>query len=1096
MNVIIISESSGKAVPTTRKILDRFCTRIGSNTWEAAISEEGLGTVHALLRRKHSRLMSVACHRITHHGRRILLWTVGEQSRFSPTGQVATGWSGHHLPVGDSLTSPAVRLLSIVVELAGLLHDMGKGLVAFQKMIRGGVPEAVRHEWLSGEVLLAMIGVAEISDIQSEADWMVALSECLAADNIAGLLNLRLQEREPLRVNAPSLDAKTQQRLPVFAALWWLVVSHHRLPEGVASIAQPALVCGQTHLRVGEKVGAWAECCKFSHQGQPWESVAWVLRFTEALTALSRLVGESPEHVLDSDCVRLFGRFALLLADQSVSSAADASTLNSGDGKDVAYANTVRVAGAPAYGQLLPRHLLDVARKSVRAIEWLPKLRRQLPSIENAALPPMFRKRSPPQFAWQDDAVRLLRTRATDIAQGAFFGVLVAGTGSGKTVAAPKLLAAISGKGLRFTYTSPTRILTLQAWDKLRSQGFADDQCAAIIGDSTVFDLYQNSKAQDAGAEVDAEGVELSVAGGQSAVPDDFETRYPLASHLNQRERTILCSPVLSTTLDALMKMADTRRSGYVLHGLRLMSADLIVDEVAAYSPVDLMALGRLMEVAGFWRVNVIIASATMAPAIAKGLFVAWRMGLDRRARMDGMTLPAYAGWFSDSASAVCRQIADECDFERHHRQFVGAVTVQQRLSPVIRSVGYVGNDTDLVRVPGFISGKSKDEVSAGLLRGIEHLHQVHAFGAGNGKRVSVGCVQLVNVKDCQKLARGLTRVKLAGLTVKVVCLHARLTLAVRSLIESRLDKMLLRHDGDSVPLVDPDLSDAVWMASGDVVVVVVSTMESTGRDHDYDWGILETRDFGTIGQFAGRIRRHRKQGLPGNLLVFDRPLRYWQSGKTEGSAFKFYGVNDSVGNGDTRLPVGVVLNKQRMSEMLYDRFRHDDGGFLVVDNESAIAESTVGGKTAGDIFEIERERLEQALLAMPAGNAPLSVAAWIGVSSPLIRMSSWHASAFRFRETRGEEALVWRDGGGWKARMSNDGGKIPVSWESPALVSLNERGLLFSVVEDNLVSVLGEQIGLAAECYAEKLGCVRILGRNGDGWGYHWALGMVAAEP
>lgn len=1092
MNVIFISESSGKAAITTRKILDRFCTRIGSNSWEAAISEEGLGTVHALIRQKHSRQMSVSCHRITHHGRRSLMWIVGDRERFSPTGQVATGWTGRHLPVGDSTAAPSVRLLSVVVELAGLLHDLGKGLVAFQEMIRGGLAEAARHEWLSGEVLLSMIDAPEIKDIQSESAWIDSLMACLASENLTAVLNDRLKKRKPLCVNTVVLDAGTQQRLSVFSALWWLIVSHHRLPEGTASISQATLVSGLTHLRVGEDVGPWRDCRKFSHKGQPWESDAWMLRASEALKALATLVSDMQSPSLDNDCVRLFGRLALLLADQSVSSGAIPCGVSDSKSQDVAYANTVRMADMQSFGQLLPRHLLDVARKGSRAVDWLPRLRRQLPSIESSALPPMFRKASPARFAWQDDAVRLLRTRAKDIEKGAFFGVLVAGTGTGKTVAAPKLLAAISGKGVRFTYTSPTRILTLQAWDKLRSQGFAEDQCAAIIGDSTVFELYQNSKEQESGAAVDLEGVELSVAGGKSSVPDDFETRYPLVKHLNQRERTILCAPVLSTTLDTLMKMADTRRSGYVLHGLRLLSADLIVDEVAAYSPVDLMALGRLMEVAGFWRVNVIICSATMAPAIAKGLYGAWHVGLGRRAAMDGLALPAYAGWFSDAAPGVCRQINDVAAFENHHRQFVVTISVQQRLAPVIRSIGYVGGNGDLARVPGFISGASKVEVSEGLLHGIEHLHRTHAVDVGNGKRLSVGCVQLVNVKDCQKVTKGLTRVKIAGLTVKVVCLHARLSLAVRTMIESRLDRMLLRQDGDAVPLIDPDVADAVRAAKSDVVVIVVSTMESTGRDHDYDWGILETRDFGTIGQFAGRIRRHRPQGLPGNLLVLDRPLRCWQSEKTEGGAFMFYGVNDPVGKGDTRLPVGGVSNKRRMSEMLHDRFRHDDGGYLVVDNESAIGES---GLVATDVFSVERERLEQALLAKSTGNAPLSVAEWIAVPTPLIRMSSWHASVFRFRESRGEEALVWRESDGWKARMSNNDGRCPTSWEAPVAVQVNENGLLFSVVEDNLVTTLGEQLGLAPGCRAERLGCVRIIRPNEKGWGYHWALGMVAPE-
>ena len=42
MNVIFISQCQKKALSRTRKILDAYANRMGDNTWQTAITEEGL----------------------------------------------------------------------------------------------------------------------------------------------------------------------------------------------------------------------------------------------------------------------------------------------------------------------------------------------------------------------------------------------------------------------------------------------------------------------------------------------------------------------------------------------------------------------------------------------------------------------------------------------------------------------------------------------------------------------------------------------------------------------------------------------------------------------------------------------------------------------------------------------------------------------------------------------------------------------------------------------------------------------------------------------------------------------------------------------
>ena len=58
MMVIFTSRSEKKAIYTVRRILDSFADRIGNDTWKTVITQEGLLTVQALLRRTATKKYS------------------------------------------------------------------------------------------------------------------------------------------------------------------------------------------------------------------------------------------------------------------------------------------------------------------------------------------------------------------------------------------------------------------------------------------------------------------------------------------------------------------------------------------------------------------------------------------------------------------------------------------------------------------------------------------------------------------------------------------------------------------------------------------------------------------------------------------------------------------------------------------------------------------------------------------------------------------------------------------------------------------------------------------------------------------------------
>ena len=93
----------------------------------------------------------------------------------------------------------------------------------------------------------------------------------------------------------------------------------------------------------------------------------------------------------------------------------------------------------------------------------------------------------------------------------------------------------------------------------------------------------------------------------------------------------------------------------------------------------------------------------------------------------------------------------------------------------------------------------------------------------------------------------------------RVLCYHAKLLPVIRYEVERNLDTLLQRKDAAAFfhhPLVR-DILD--HNAAADVMLVVSATpIEEIGRDHDFDWAIIEPSSTRAIIQTAGRVRRHR----------------------------------------------------------------------------------------------------------------------------------------------------------------------------------------------------------------------------------------------
>ena len=139
MIIILVSQCEKKAIVRTARVLDAFANRIGSRTWQTAITEEGLVAVKKLLRKTASKNTAVSCHRIVSRSRTELMWVVGRRDQFNSLGVVAVNYT--EVGMSQYMDKNQWRTLVIIkyaAAIAGLFHDFGKTIILFQKKLING----------------------------------------------------------------------------------------------------------------------------------------------------------------------------------------------------------------------------------------------------------------------------------------------------------------------------------------------------------------------------------------------------------------------------------------------------------------------------------------------------------------------------------------------------------------------------------------------------------------------------------------------------------------------------------------------------------------------------------------------------------------------------------------------------------------------------------------------------------------------------------------------------------------------------------------------------------------------------------------------
>lgn len=1115
MNVLFISECDKKALTQTRRILDQFAERRGERTWQTPITRDGLDTLRRLLRQSARKNTAVACHWIRGLDHSELLWVVGDRSRFNTQGAVPTNTTARNVLRGndenDWHTGQDIHLLA---GLAALLHDLGKASQAFQMRLRGELIERnqYRHEWVSLRLFEAFVGQ------DGDANWLARLANPTAEDDAAWL------DWQGERLQRDGMDPMVQPpfarlaHAPLAQAVGWLVLTHHRLPTVPAG---KPITTASLHQVLNHIDAGWNERTDggdpdhhlplywdFEPHGLPVTTDAWrkqASRLAQRLLALRAQPGKGDW--LGNPYVMHIARLSLMLADHHYSSlGVDRVT-----GQPVAgrvqgqsgyplFANTHDSVPRNRQGrgnphrlnQPLDEHLLGVARHSATVTHALPRFESHLPRLGECK--PLKKRAKDDRFRWQDKAADLATSVRGHSAQHGAFVVNMASTGCGKTLGNARVMHALAdpAQGMRCAFAMGLRTLTLQTGRAFRDLlDLADDELAIRVGGSAsraLFEHHERIAEQTGSASTQA----LVEEDGHVVFEGNHEAHPVLQRVLHDPQAAkLLVAPLLVCTIDHLTPATESQRGGrQIAPMLRLMSGDLVLDEPDDFDMADLPALTRLVHWAGLLGARVLLSSATLPPALVQGLFEAYRQGRTQFARNRGVHS-------QNPAPEVCCLWVDE--YRQHHanctdlsaytqaHQAFARGRVQRLAEAVVQRraklVPLELEKTKLSDHPAFLAKE--------VLKWAQKLHVAHhSKDPRSGNRVSFGLVRMANIEPLVDVALALFQAPVPeGLRIHLCVYHSQFPLLIRSAIEQRLDRTLNRREPDAVFNLT-DIRQRIDTHPGEadhLFIVLGSPVTEVGRDHDYDWAVVEPSSMRSFIQLAGRVRRHRPgECTEANLRVFNTNLRHFKHGRDK-PAFCKPGFERT----------DLLLHSHNLADLL----RPDE--YAAVDARPRIL-ARAELKPASSWVDLEHARMQATVLPVQLLNA----ASWwyLPPADALLTAALPQHQPFRHDPTpRVDLVLMPNDeGDDYKLKMlqAKPGGRPGESTYVTVDRSQNHR-IGDEQVQGPRIAPWGQTdymaalTELAAEMDMSLSDCARRFGtvtlpQNDGGWRFHPVLGFT----
>ncbi|MDE3020550.1 MAG: hypothetical protein KGI54_01675 [Pseudomonadota bacterium] len=880
MHVTFVSLCEKRAIGRTRAILDRYAIRIGETTWTTPITEDALNEIHKALKRCATRQTAVACYQNSGMRRMSLRWVVGAKERFGKHGEIAVVTSDKVNRIEDY--PQWKRDVQFVAKQSGLLHDIGKASSYFAKKIepenaREPITDPIRHELISTIVFLEMI---------KGKSWEEAWN--------GGYLN------STDRLTGKNVGRK-QQRGKIIS-------------DGICNVIDAIAFCVATHHRLFNNGNAENHVMEGSHQIQKSNRPDHELYEITKKTIHRLKEREAHESIDYWTGVSIIARAALILADHKISS--NTSTPYGKDpDKNTLFANTTRDnKGRPIYNQKLSSHLSMVSHEaSSIAQAMIGTIYRSIAESGRESI----KRISSGIYEWQNRAANSLNPEKPTLVMN------IAATGAGKTRMNARAAAVLAGdKPLRLTTLLGLRSLTLQTGDAYIDElGINTNDISVVIGCPETRKLHEYER-DDATDDISInDNIPYSTNVGEYEADVIFSSEHEeipewIRSLPYAHAKDIVLPPLLVSTVDYMIAAGNPSKQGnHALALARLMNSDLILDEIDSYDPKALSSVLRLVKLSAMFGRNVIVSSGTLPETIAKYIWESYRSGhvihaaISKKANMMDCII------INDSVDPVNIKTDNPSDdFGKQYIQYLDQLQECIRKKPITKKARIVDVGNGIEGIVNTIKSS------------IGTLHAAHCWSK---KNVSFGLVRIANIKHAIKVAKELSNEP----NTFVCCYHARHFMIQRYYIETRLDRLLKRKKDnwqDDV-LSDSEIQDCIQNSNGNTRIVIVATpVEEIGRDHDFDWAIIEPSSAHSIVQTAGRVNRHRRKEITEvNIHILNFNFKYAEGGEKaifEKPGYESFDKNKSSHGEDRSMHSLIneaIIREQLDSSLCFDKHNH-----------------------------------------------------------------------------------------------------------------------------------------------------------------------------
>lgn len=883
MHTIFISACEKRALKKTRAVLDSYAIRTGQSSWQAPMTMEGLKEIRTALKKTATRQTAVAAY-VNYGMRRMkLVWVVGSKHRFNLEGAYPVASTTKQQ---KQLQLPEwVRSASLLAGAAGDVHDIGKASQHFQNKLspsKAGqmVKDDVRHEWLSMKLLQQMR--------KNEWNWQAAWQNLDRNFN-----RLTLGKRD---------EIKKQFLLNELEAVDYLVVTHHGLLGDQKWFSN-------LHVRENHPCIEQLTCA-----GDIKPSI--FSSHQHRMARLSKITESKRDNLLYWKALALHSRAALIHADHTVS----AEQYSESKPKDVTLfantklKNTVQGKKQRIQDQPLDWHLQQVGDRSAYiATKMMTDL--NLAGLSEQTVEFICQASTLPRFQWQNVVANALQKQINKMPDTPCLMLNVAGTGSGKTRMNLRAACTLRPNDPRIAIALNLRSLTLQTGDALKnSMNLSDDEIAVIIGDHVSQKLFNQSRKNEAVIDED-ENLAEPIFDAYGMDQDIPQWLHPLFTKTVKGRKTadkvaqsVLVSPLLVSTIDYLIAAGEPHRQGHHVKALlRIISSDLILDEIDGYEPKSLMAVLRLVQLSALYGRHVICSSATLSSTVADSIHRAFESGIEMRS----VLLDAPQKFLVVIAD---NELKPKILVETSNQSSQFTESYHQHLNDLQQVLELKAKQPYRVARLATIEQPSVENWKKTILEQVQNLHEMQGWTfKKTDKKISFGLVRVANIKHAIRLAKYLSEHMQHA---RIACYHANDWLISRFHKEQRLDFLLTRHKagtkrptGNEHIVVDDEILKIMQASTvTDIPFIVIATpVEEVGRDHDFDWAVIDASSIQSIVQTAGRVNRHRLNAVknpnivipqfnykycenqdraqPKKLAVFNRPG--YEGYKGEGNRYK-----------------------------------------------------------------------------------------------------------------------------------------------------------------------------------------------------------------